>query len=143
MAWTTPRTWVTGETVTAALLNAHLRDNLLDPSPTGITSAVGGLRIGSGTARMTAFLIGSTTIDLGSLSSGNVVNISCTVTGAAASDGVISVAMSAAASSDELKIDGQVTSANTVTIRIFNGDSASIDLPNSTYTAYVLKAATS
>lgn len=28
MAWTSPRTWVTGETVTAALLNTHLRDNL-------------------------------------------------------------------------------------------------------------------
>lgn len=28
MAWTTPRTWVVGETVTAALLNTHLRDNL-------------------------------------------------------------------------------------------------------------------
>ena len=28
MAWTSPRTWVAGETVTAALLNAHLRDNL-------------------------------------------------------------------------------------------------------------------
>lgn len=26
--WTTPRTWATGEIVTAALLNAHLRDNL-------------------------------------------------------------------------------------------------------------------
>lgn len=29
MAWTSPRTWVSGETVTAALLNTHLRDNLL------------------------------------------------------------------------------------------------------------------
>lgn len=28
MAWTTPRTWVTGETVTAALMNSHVRDNL-------------------------------------------------------------------------------------------------------------------
>lgn len=28
MAWSTPRTWAPGETVTAALLNAHLRDNL-------------------------------------------------------------------------------------------------------------------
>lgn len=28
MAWTTPRTWVAGETVTAALMNAHVRDNL-------------------------------------------------------------------------------------------------------------------
>ena len=26
--WTTPRTWATGEVVTAALLNAHLSDNL-------------------------------------------------------------------------------------------------------------------
>ncbi len=29
MAWTTPRTWVTGEVVTASLLNLHLRDQLL------------------------------------------------------------------------------------------------------------------
>lgn len=28
MAWTFPRTWVAGESVTAALLNTHLRDNL-------------------------------------------------------------------------------------------------------------------
>lgn len=29
MAWTSPRTWVAGEVVTASLLNTHLRDNLL------------------------------------------------------------------------------------------------------------------
>lgn len=29
MAWTSPRTWVAGEVVTAALLNTHLRDNLM------------------------------------------------------------------------------------------------------------------
>lgn len=28
MAWTTPRTWTTGESVTAAILNQHVRDNL-------------------------------------------------------------------------------------------------------------------
>lgn len=28
MAWTTPRTWVPGELVTAAMMNAHVRDNL-------------------------------------------------------------------------------------------------------------------
>lgn len=28
MTWTTPRTWSTGELVTASLLNTHLRDNL-------------------------------------------------------------------------------------------------------------------
>lgn len=27
MAWTTPRTWVAGEIVTAALMNTHVRDN--------------------------------------------------------------------------------------------------------------------
>lgn len=27
MAWSTPRTWVAGETVTAALMNTHVRDN--------------------------------------------------------------------------------------------------------------------
>jgi hypothetical protein len=26
--WTTPRTWTTGEVVTASMLNAHVRDNL-------------------------------------------------------------------------------------------------------------------
>jgi hypothetical protein len=28
MAWTTPRTWVAGELVTAGLMNTHVRDNL-------------------------------------------------------------------------------------------------------------------
>ena len=36
MAWTAPRTFVAGEVLTAALLNLHLRDNLL---ATGFTSA--------------------------------------------------------------------------------------------------------
>lgn len=29
MAWTAPRTWTTGEVVTAAIMNTHVRDNLL------------------------------------------------------------------------------------------------------------------
>lgn len=28
MGWTSPRTWVAGETVTAAIMNTHVRDNL-------------------------------------------------------------------------------------------------------------------
>lgn len=28
MAWTSPRTWTTGELVTASIMNAHVRDNL-------------------------------------------------------------------------------------------------------------------
>ncbi len=30
MPWTTPRTWVAGEVVTAAIMNTHVRDNLSD-----------------------------------------------------------------------------------------------------------------
>lgn len=30
MSWTTPRTWVTGELVTAAIMNTHVRDNLAE-----------------------------------------------------------------------------------------------------------------
>lgn len=36
MAYTTPRTWVAGETVTASLLNTHLRDNLNAIAAVGI-----------------------------------------------------------------------------------------------------------
>ncbi len=39
MAWTTPRTWVTGETVTAALMNTHIRDNFRETSPFTVTTA--------------------------------------------------------------------------------------------------------
>lgn len=34
-AWTSPRTWVTNELVTAALMNTHIRDNLLAIFPNG------------------------------------------------------------------------------------------------------------
>lgn len=39
MAWTSPRTWVAGEVVTAAELNTHVRDNLnyLHDNPVGST----------------------------------------------------------------------------------------------------------
>lgn len=33
MAWTTPITWTTNQTVTAAQLNANIRDNLLETAP--------------------------------------------------------------------------------------------------------------
>ena len=39
MAYTSPRTWVAGELLTAALLNAHVRDNLL--AIAGTTGHVG------------------------------------------------------------------------------------------------------
>lgn len=33
MAWTAPRTWVTSEVVSATIMNAHVRDNLLETAP--------------------------------------------------------------------------------------------------------------
>ena len=43
MAWTQPRTWVAGELVTAALLNTHVRDQLL--AIAGGTAAVDSLTL--------------------------------------------------------------------------------------------------
>ena len=37
-SWTAPRTWTTGEIVTAAILNAHVRDNLLETAPAKVTT---------------------------------------------------------------------------------------------------------
>lgn len=57
MAWTAPRTWTTGELVTAAIMNTHVRDNLSAigrPTKGGVTS-VGAVEFGSGfTAAKTA-----------------------------------------------------------------------------------------
>lgn len=39
MSWTAPRTWTAGEMLTAALLNTHLRDNLLETSVAKVTTA--------------------------------------------------------------------------------------------------------
>ena len=39
MAWTTPRTWVTGEVVTAALLNAQVKANMDLSAPAILTTA--------------------------------------------------------------------------------------------------------
>ena len=46
MAWSSPRTWVTGEIVTAALMNTHVRDNFNVTAPAVLT-AQGDLLYGS------------------------------------------------------------------------------------------------
>ncbi len=40
MVWTSPRTWVTAETVTAAIMNTHVRDNLLAIQPGSVLQPV-------------------------------------------------------------------------------------------------------
>lgn len=39
MAWTAPRTWVTSETVTASMMNTHVRDNMLETAPAKASGA--------------------------------------------------------------------------------------------------------
>jgi hypothetical protein len=41
MTWTTPRTWISGETLTSALLNAQLRDNMLQQAAEIVTGERG------------------------------------------------------------------------------------------------------
>lgn len=50
MAWTAPRTWTTGELVTAAIMNTHIRDNLnvLNPAAAQILIGGTGAEISSG-----------------------------------------------------------------------------------------------
>lgn len=77
MAWTSPRTWTAGETVTAALLNVHLRDNLkaIGDAWTAFTPTLTGWTLGNGSFSGSAYrqvgkgvdfriklLLGSTTV---------------------------------------------------------------------------------
>lgn len=41
MAWTTPRTWSAGETVTATIMNTHVRDNLNALASKAIVVSIG------------------------------------------------------------------------------------------------------
>lgn len=65
MAWTSPRTWVTSEIVTAALLNAHVRDNLLflKSGVASNTQLTADPAATSGTTELTVATSGSITFD--------------------------------------------------------------------------------
>ncbi len=63
VAWTAPRTWVAGETVTAAMLNAQLRDNfkaITDPWTTYTPTISNGWTLGDGTITGSYIQIGNT-----------------------------------------------------------------------------------
>lgn len=52
MAWTAPRTWVSGEVVTASVMNSHVRDNFLETGPAK-ASASGGFIMSTGANTLT------------------------------------------------------------------------------------------
>jgi hypothetical protein len=58
MAWTNPRTWVTGEVVTSSLLNVHLRDNL--KAVVTMAGTVAGLGTDLADARTGVIRVGTT-----------------------------------------------------------------------------------
>ena len=59
MAWTAARTWTTGELVTAAIMNTHVRDNLLETAVAKVTTA-GDLAYASGANALQRLAIGAT-----------------------------------------------------------------------------------
>ena len=56
MAWTSPRTWVALETVTAALLNTHVRDNL---NALMIVTTKGDIAVATASVTLTRLAVGS------------------------------------------------------------------------------------
>lgn len=84
MTWTAPRTWVAGETVTAALLNTHVRDNLKaigDPWTTYTPAYVGISAIGNATVtakylQAGKLVIGEVRITIGSTTTFAAANLS-------------------------------------------------------------------
>lgn len=59
MSWTSPRTWVAGETLTAALLNTHVRDNEIDIDSRldALESAQGWVVLGTGAGTSTGVVM--------------------------------------------------------------------------------------
>src|SRR3990167_4465280 len=56
MAWTSPRTWVTGETVTAALLNTHVRDEF---NALMVVTTKGDLAVATASVTLTRLAVGA------------------------------------------------------------------------------------
>ena len=57
MTWATPRTWVAGETITAAKLNT-IRDNLNETAPAAVTAA-GDILVADGTNSLKVLPLGT------------------------------------------------------------------------------------
>jgi len=58
MAWTDPRTWATGEVVTAALMNTHVRDNL-NQCPAHIVTTAGDIVYATGDSALARLALGT------------------------------------------------------------------------------------
>lgn len=59
MSWTTPRTWITSEVVSAAQMNTHVRDNFLATTP-AVVAAAGDTVYATGANALARLPVGST-----------------------------------------------------------------------------------
>ena len=121
MAWTTPRTWVTGETVTAALMNTHIRDNLnfLKTNPqSAFAAASADLTLTTTETDVTGATVSITT----SIANATYVAIcvfdfDITAAGAAIGQGRLSVDGSIAAQEAHMRIDTSPARATTTLVQ--------------------------
>lgn len=103
MAWTAPRTWVAAETLTAALLNTHVRDNLLETAPAKVTTA-GDITYATAANTITRLAIGTAGAVL--VATSNAPRWSSTGVTAAAGSALnitLSTTLTAAANSDYME----------------------------------------
>lgn len=91
----------------------------------------------SQTVTILGILTNTATLDFPSIAAGAVAQLTMTVSGAATGDAVFIGAPSTL--NTGLIVDGFVSAANTVTVRVFNGTSGSIDPASATFRAVVAK----
>lgn len=139
MAWTTPRTWVASELVTATLLNTHLRDNLnalKNPSVTRKTETAGTF-----TTSSTSFVtVPGGEIELVTTGGHLLVFVSGTLTGDTSLTGYISLLLDGARLADEtnglqrVDVPGSAANGFATNYVIFSGE---ISAANHTITLQV------
>ena len=102
----------------------------------GVHRAGGGLRVGSGSVRVTAILRGTATWDPASLADDDATRTSVTVTGAAVGD--FCLVSHSGAEANEYHLTGQVTGSNAVEVTL-TATAGAADLASGTLVVIVLK----
>jgi hypothetical protein len=144
MAWTAPRTWVTGETVTAALMNAHIRDNFLETSAATVTTAGDLVYADAANSMGTRLAIGAATTHLVSTGSVPVWRAIATDTdtgsGSTSSTGFLSLAnLSDTPFAGEVEV---TVTTGTAALVLFKSGMANSGAGNRTTLSYAVSSAT-
>lgn len=117
MAWTTPRTWVAGELVTAAIMNTHVRDNL---------SMVGGALTATDGSTFLKYTAGTNVVQFGTGAANSSTttidpgNMSTIVAAFANANGSQDVVMECTISGTQVSFNGWFAPANSTFNCTFN-----------------------